>query len=297
MEFGTMKTHLSWSEVIERARWVAAEIRVGDRIFGVPRGGAIVAGLIAALRPDVVCVDDPLAASVMVDDIIDSGRTRDRFFLGRSGESLVRFLALVDKTQGDRDLGWVVFPWEASDVTVDLESTVVRQLQMIGEDPTRPGMLDTPRRYLRALQELTAGLGQDPAAPLAKQFDESHNEIVCVRGIEFVSLCEHHLLPFVGAIDFAYVPNGKVVGLSKIPRMIEVLARRPQVQERLTTEIATVFESALRPLGVMVVVEGEHSCMRARGVKSKGSMVTSVVRGCFMEKPEARAEALALMRR
>ena len=179
--------------------------------------------------------------------------------------------------------------------TSDILDTVIRQLEFIGEDPTRAGLVDTPRRYLKALAEMTAGLHQDPAEPLKKVFDEDHDQVVCVRGMEFTSLCEHHLLGFTGVVHFAYVPNGKVVGLSKIPRMVNILARRPQVQERLTTQIVDTFCDTLHPAGAMAVIEGKHSCMSCRGVRSSGSMITSVVRGCFKEKPEARAEALALM--
>lgn len=177
----------------------------------------------------------------------------------------------------------------------DAEAGIRTVLHYLGEDPDREGLAETPARFVRALEELCIGLAKDPAEPLGTVFDEEHDEIVCVKGMPFCSLCEHHLLGFTGVVHFAYVPKGKVVGLSKIPRMVETLARRPQVQERLTTQIAEVFTEKVQPLGVMVVIEGSHSCMSCRGVRSAGSMVTSVVRGCFKEKAEARAEAMALM--
>ncbi len=178
----------------------------------------------------------------------------------------------------------------------DYHRSVLRDILIsIGENPDREGLQDTPKRWLKALHEMTEGLNEDPQVPLQRVFDEKHDEIVVVRGIDFTSVCEHHLLPFEGTVDFAYLPSGKVVGLSKIPRFIHTLARRPQVQEKLTGQIADEFQKALDPRGIMVRVQAVHSCMRLRGVRSDGSMVTSVVRGVFKDKPEARAEALALM--
>lgn len=176
----------------------------------------------------------------------------------------------------------------------DAEAGIRALLDFLGLETDSEGLIETPTRFVKAMEELCIGLAKDPAEPLGKVFDEDHDEVVCVRGMPFCSLCEHHLLSFTGYVHFAYVPNGKVVGLSKIPRMVEALARRPQVQERLTTQIAEVFSKKVEPRGVMVVVQGEHSCMSCRGVRSSGSMVTSVVRGCFKEA-EARAEAMLLM--
>lgn len=286
---------MTWSEVFERLTRIANGI--GDvRVYGVPRGGAVVAGMLGALDKSITPVADPDACNVFVDDIIDSGRTRDEWLKSYPGAP---FRALVDKTGADGTLEhrWVVFPWELRDETADLEDTVTRQLEWIGEKPTREGLVGTPRRYLKALQEMTAGLHMDPAEPLKVTFDEAHDEIVCVAGINFVSVCEHHLLAFTGTIDFAYIPAGKIVGLSKIPRMVDALARRPQVQERLVTQIADTFVRALAPRGVMVIASATHSCMSCRGVRSNGSMVTSVVRGIFKEQAESRAECMALLAR
>lgn len=278
---------MPWGNVLAR---VAETVPSSGTIYGVPRGGAVVAGLMCAMNPDLIIVDDVELASVIVDDIIDSGTTKERYAKYRA-----KFVALVDKLGKDRDIGWVRFPWEETDQTKDIEETVVRQLQMIGEDATREGLVETPKRYLKALMEMTAGLRVDPKVPLGKVFDENHDEIVIVRGIEFTSICEHHLLPFTGTVDFAYLPQGKVVGLSKIPRFIQTLALRPQVQERLTTQIADTFTEVVEPRGVMAIVRGTHSCMRLRGVRSTGEMVTSVVRGFFKDDLAARTEALALL--
>lgn len=169
----------------------------------------------------------------------------------------------------------------------------------VGIDTTSSdGTRETPKRLVKALRELTSGTWQSAAAPLAKTFSaEGYDEIVVVRGMPFVSLCEHHMLPFHGVVHFAYLPGERIVGLSKIPRMVGILAARLQVQERLTMQIAETFTGALAPKGVMVVVEGQHACMALRGAKSPGTMKTSCVRGVFAEKPEARAEALELLLR
>ena len=286
--------NMPWPEVMRRVH--AMIPNTVCTVYGVPRGGAVVAGLMHACAPDrLQLVSDPASADIIVDDIVDTGTTRARVLkeLAERGRRPM-FVALVDKTiRGDQS--WIRFPWEEHDVTADIADTVIRQLQAIGEDPMRPGLKDTPKRYIKALMEMTAGLRMDPKEPLARVFDENHDEIVMVQGIDFVSLCEHHLLPFSGTVDFAYLPKGKVVGLSKIPRFIRILAQRPQVQERLTTEIADTFCEVVEPAGVMVVVRGVHSCMRYRGVRSDGNMLTSVVRGVFKDEPEARAEAMKLM--
>jgi GTP cyclohydrolase IA len=159
------------------------------------------------------------------------------------------------------------------------------------------GMTETPDRVLRALAEMTAGYSQDPATILSKTFDaDGYDEIVVLRDIPFNSLCEHHVLPFVGTAGVAYLPGARVVGLSKLARVVDVYARRFQIQERMTQQIADAVSVALNPRGVAVLVKGRHLCMEVRGVKKTGAeMVTSVVRGVFMEKPQARAEVLDLL--
>jgi GTP cyclohydrolase I len=224
-------------------------------------------------------------AEIIIDDIIDSGETRRRYARFEKP-----FFALVDKTGDDKNIGWVKFPWEQVDPLKDNEDTVIRQLELIGEDPKREGLVETPRRYLKAMKELTAGYVEDPSKILSKCFNEPYDEMVIVRDIAFWSLCEHHLLPFHGSATVAYVPKGKVVGLSKIPRLVQAFARRLQVQERLTQQIAKAMEEHLNPEGVGVVIRGTHTCMAMRGVKSEGSMVTSCLLGCFREDPRARAE-------
>lgn len=180
----------------------------------------------------------------------------------------------------------------------DRAARAVREfLSAIGEDPDREGLRDTPGRVARAAVELFAGLDADPADLLATTFDIQHEELVLVKDIEVVSMCEHHLLPFTGVAHVAYIPakNGHVTGLSKLARLVDVYARRPQVQERLTTQIADALVTHLRAQGVMVVVEAEHQCMTMRGVRKPGSKtVTSAVRG-VMHAPATRAETMSLI--
>jgi len=172
-------------------------------------------------------------------------------------------------------------------------------LEGIGEDAGRAGLKETPRRVSQMYGEIFSGMHQDPEAVIDVTFDEGHDEMIMVRDIWMASVCEHHLIPFVGKAHVAYIPNkdGRITGLSKVARLVDVLARRPQVQERLTTQIADVLERALSPRGVFVVIEAEHLCMSMRGVKKPGSItVTSAVRGVFKTDARTRAEAMGLIR-
>lgn len=178
------------------------------------------------------------------------------------------------------------------------EAAVRELLIAIGEDPDREGLLDTPSRVARACREVFSGMWEDPSAHLLKQFHEDgHEEMVIVRDIPFNSMCEHHMLPFVGKAHVAYIPKeGRITGLSKIARCVEGYAHRLQVQERLTSQIADALMVSLEPIGALVVIEAEHMCMTARGIKKPGSVtMTSAVRGRFKSDEKTRAEALSLL--
>lgn len=178
-----------------------------------------------------------------------------------------------------------------------VEAAIRELLLAVGEDPDRDGLRDTPARVARAYQEIFAGLRQDPAEVLSASFDIGHEEMVLVKDIEVYSTCEHHLVPFHGVAHVGYIPGpgGQVTGLSKLARLVDVYARRPQVQERLTGQIADALVEVLQPRGVLVVVECEHLCMSMRGVRKPGSRtVTSAVRG-QMRDPATRAEAMSLV--
>jgi GTP cyclohydrolase IA len=173
-------------------------------------------------------------------------------------------------------------------------------LQGVGEDPARDGLRRTPERVADMYAEILSGVGKDPVEELDVVFEAGHDEMIMVRDIPLASLCEHHLIPFVGKAHLAYIPNesGQITGLSKLVRLLDVLARRPQVQERLTTQIADALERALDPRGVFVVIEAEHLCMSMRGVRKPGSQtVTSAVRGMFRRNEATRAEAMGLIAR
>lgn len=166
----------------------------------------------------------------------------------------------------------------------------------VGEDPDRAGLLETPRRVAKMYAEMFAGLQQDPARHLEVTFPEQYDELVLVRDIPFTSMCEHHLLPFTGVAHVGYIPQGRVTGLSKLARVIEEVARRPQVQERMTQTVADMIEAKLASTGVAVVIQAEHSCMSIRGVRKHGSStVTSALRGVFKTNQSSRAEVLSLI--
>jgi GTP cyclohydrolase I len=186
---------------------------------------------------------------------------------------------------------------ETHPVDLDRIRRAVREILLaVGEDPDREGLSDTPDRVARMYAEVFRGLHQDPRVHLQKLFTQKYDEMVLIKDIQFESFCEHHLLPFTGTAHVAYLPNGKVLGLSKVPRVIDVLARRPQMQERLTEEVADLLMKELEPKGVAVVVEASHSCMTARGVRKPGStFVTSAMRGAFKERLATRSEVLSLI--
>ncbi|NNC80929.1 MAG: GTP cyclohydrolase I FolE [Acidimicrobiales bacterium] len=190
-----------------------------------------------------------------------------------------------------------------SDIVVDhdrIEAAVREILAAIGEDPNRDGLLETPARVARMWSEISAGLREDPCQHLLKTFDVDHDEMVMVRDIPMYSMCEHHLLPFVGTAHVAYIPRtgGSITGLSKIARLVDGYARRPQVQERLTRQIADAVRDALDPAGVLVVVDAEHLCMSMRGVRKPGSStVTSAVHGIFRDNVSTRMEAMQFIDR
>ncbi len=188
---------------------------------------------------------------------------------------------------------------KSEDFVVDkprIQKAVREILAAVGEDPDREGLLETPARVSRMYEELFSGLHLDPARHLKKVFTETYDELVLVRDISFNSMCEHHLLPFLGVAHIGYIPRGHVVGLSKLARIVDEVSRKPQVQERMTETIANLLDEELEPKGVIVVLEAEHSCMSIRGIRKPGSMtITSAVRGLFRKNESSRAEAMALI--
>ena len=179
-----------------------------------------------------------------------------------------------------------------------IEKAVRQILAAIGEDPDRKDLQETPRRVAEMYEEIFAGIKEDPEKELEVVLDQKHDEIILLKGIPLYSVCEHHLLPFIGKAYVAYLPReGRVTGLSKLARVVDILSRRPQIQERLTAQIAEIIMSKLEPKGCMVIIEAEHLCMSMRGVKKPGTLtVTSAVRGIFQKNEKTRSETLALIR-
>jgi GTP cyclohydrolase I len=223
-----------------------------------------------------------------------TGKSKSGEDSGGNGKALLRRSPEIDPS-------FFVDPNEPTNDHVDLpriEAAVRSILAAVGEDPDREGLLETPARVARMYAEMFAGLRSDPGRHLAKVFVEDYDEIVLVRDISFCSMCEHHLLPFTGKAHIAYLPSGKVVGLSKLARVVEEVSRRPQVQERLTQTVADLIENQLQARGVAVVCEATHSCMTMRGVRKPGSLcLTSAMRGIFRDDPKSRAEVLGLINR
>lgn len=180
-----------------------------------------------------------------------------------------------------------------------IEEAALAIIKGVGDDPARPGLLETPRRIAEMYEEIFSGVGKDAAAELSVGFQEGHREMVILKDIPFYSMCEHHFLPFYGFAHVGYIPNkeGRVVGISKIARVVDIFARRLQLQERMTTQIADTIMQALQPEGIAVVIEAEHLCMIMRGIKKPGSnVVTSAMRGSFRTRAVTRAEFLSLVR-
>ena len=306
------KRHLSHQELellaAECAVQLLAMVRLRGRsldVFAVPRGGlpamyliinafnrlVVVHEVAASLR----VVAEPIHADVIIDDLVDSGATRDRY---KQIAPQATFVPLIHKGQTPGyPLGeWLVFPWEEN-AGGSGEDAVIRLLQYIGEDPTRGGLLETPRRFLKAWDHWTSGYKLDPVAIL-KSFEdggEVYDEMVHVRNIPFYSQCEHHLAPFFGVVSFAYIPEKKIVGLSKMNRLVEVFARRLQVQERMTAQIIDEFCNVVNPLGAGITVRARHMCVESRGVEHQNcETTTSRFVGKLKSVMAARAEFFSL---
>lgn len=304
---------IGWNEIDSRATKIAEKIskEIPSRnlnIYGVPNGGVIPATLVVEklkllhgrgnlLRTMTRLVEQPIHADVVIDDIVDSGNTRRNF-------SSIPFYALVDKLGDDADLKgkWVEFPWErmASSKGDTVQDNIRRLLQFIGEDPQRPGLRETPDRVVRSYTEIFGGYKMD-VGELFKVFDEqASDEIVLSRDTEFYSVCEHHMQPFFGKAHIAYIPQGgRVIGISKLARILDVFSCRLQIQERIGSQVVDSLmdpKNGLNPLGAACIIEAAHFCIRCRGVNKQNSeMVTSCMKGVFREKPEARGELMFLI--
>ena len=259
-------------------------------IYGIPRGGVNV-----ALGLGIDLIDKPKKDTLIVDDICDSGQTlskytQDTAVLHLKPHSKVTPTYYVKKTKD-----WIVYPWEDKDEGI--KDNISRILELIGENPNRKGLEDTPKRVQRAYQSLFKGYLEKPGDILSKTFRSEYDQMVVLKDIEFYSFCEHHMLPFFGKVSIAYLPNGWVVGISKLARLVDMFAKRLQIQEQLTEQIAQAIMNNLNAQGVGVKIEAKHFCMIARGVNKQNSvMVTSKVMGALLDKQPAREEYLELIK-
>tara|TARA_R110002020_G_scaffold212120_1_gene418549 strand:+ start:8268 stop:9092 length:825 start_codon:yes stop_codon:yes gene_type:complete len=265
-----MECFISWKEIIKRVD----TLDKSKKYYGVPRGGQYIS---AMLNP----VDTIEECDIIIDDLIDSGKTKENYSHYKKP-----FVALFDKIK-EKDLKdqWLIFPWELKEEAV--EDNFCRILQYLGEDPTREGLLETPKRYIKFLKEFL-----EPKEFNFTSFDsEGADEMIVQTNIPFYSLCEHHIAPFFGIANVAYIPSEKIVGLSKLARTVDLYANRLQNQERITTQIAERIQKELNPLGVAVNLKAQHLCMNMRGVKKHNTWTaTSKMIGIFKNDNKARTE-------
>lgn len=286
---------LSWETVLDRLRGLSAGFPDGGiKVFGVPKGGMI----LTAFLQNATATHDPEEADLILDDIVDSGRTRDIY---RARFPHTPFHALVDKEK-EGILGWVRFPWEVDHPSEgrgdSVEQNIVRILQYLHEDPSREGLRDTPSRVVRSYSEIFSGYKTDPSSILTTFDRDGYDQIILLRGIEIYSVCEHHMLPFVGRAHVGYLPGERIVGISKLARLVDVYARRLQIQERIGEQVTTALMEHLQARGAACVIEAAHLCMQMRGVsKQHSTMVTSSLKGVFLEQLAAREELFRMIGR
>jgi len=279
-----MKRNITWDEVFKRLE--NFDFR-GAEIYGVPKGGMIATGFLK----NAISTHDVNEATLILDDLIDSGATRDKY---RQMYPHIPFVGLFDKEkEGIKD--WLIFPWEADHPQGEenVQDNIVRMLQYLGEDPNREGLLDTPNRIVKSWDEIYSGYKVKPGSLMTVFEKESYDQIVLLKDIELYSMCEHHMLPFYGKAHVAYIPDKKVIGISKLARVLDAYAKRLQIQERLGEQVTMALMEHLQPKGAACIIEASHMCMRMRGVSKQNSiMITSSLKGVFLEKPEAREELM-----
>lgn len=305
------KHNVDWNEFNQLIEKLAGQIEKGkySSLYGIPRGGVPVA-LALSIKLQL-----PLLASIenreftenilIVDDVADTGATLERYKNYDTAVLHVKPRSKVKPTYVAEEVDeWIVYPWEITETGQDegLEDNIRRLLEFVGEDPNREGLLETPKRVEKAWQFWTKGYKEDPAK-IMKVFENPSNhgkhidQLILVPNIDFYSMCEHHLAPFYGTITIGYIPNDKVLGVSKFARLSEIYSRRLQIQERLGQQIADDVMKYLDPQGVGVIIRGIHLCMRSRGVEKQNTeMVTSIMLGVFRDKMEAREEFLQLIK-
>lgn len=269
----SIKTFIGWTEIYNRLEFLKSAYEPNTQFYGVPRGGQIIAGMLGN------AVDKIEQADVIVDDLIDSGAT-----LRQYEKYNKPFAALIDKRK-EYNNEWIVFPWENHNGNI--EDNVTRLLQYLGEDVTREGLKETPKRYVKFFKEFLT----KPNWNFTTFSSEGYDEMIVQTNIPFYSLCEHHIAPFFGYGHIAYIPNKKIVGLSKLARTLDLFAHRLQNQERITTQVAEFLQEKLNAKGIAVSLSAKHMCMEMRGVKKHDTWTTTTkLIGAFKKSDEARLE-------
>ncbi|MFX1537628.1 MAG: GTP cyclohydrolase I FolE [Promethearchaeota archaeon] len=286
------KVHITWQEIQSRLDKLES-IFDHKKVYGVPKGGMILSSFI---RSWCYIQWKPEDADIILDDLIDSGATLEHYQKLYPDKP---FYALFDKRSEYKNQ-WLVMPWEADHPGQhkdSIQQNIIRQLQYIGEDPNREGLKETPNRIVRSWDEIFCGYNQNPEELFTTFTADGYNQIVLLKNFEIYSMCEHHMLPFFGKAHVAYIPNKKVIGISKLARLVDVYARRLQIQERIGQQVTDDLTKYLQPQGAACIIEATHMCMRMRGVNKQNSiMTTSSMRGAFMDKPSAREELMQLIR-
>lgn len=284
------KIYLSWEDVWQQLSKID---NLGLQIYGVPTGGMILAGFLQKANN----VNNPDLADVILDDVVDSGKTKE-YYASRYPKTA--FHACFETNQDK----WYVFPWErehpsnstGENSSKTIEQNITRILQYIGEDVHREGLVDTPSRVVKSYAELFGGYDKNPEDIITTFDADGYDQIVLVKDIEFYSTCEHHMLPFFGKAHVAYVPDKKVIGLSKVARLVDIFARRLQIQERIGSQVTDALMKMLAPKGAACMLEAVHTCMCSRGVaKQSSKMVTSSIKGVFYTDSSARSELMSLL--
>jgi GTP cyclohydrolase I len=296
---------------------LASQIRKSDfhfkNIYGIPRGGVLVA-LELAHHLDLPLTEKPDDFTLIVDDLIDSGETLREVVIEHTTpnwdalkpktEVIYNCAVLYSKPHSPKvkfvhehlkENAWIEFFYENTET--DIQSNITRILEFIGENPNREGLIDTPKRVVKMYEEIFGGYKMNEEVLYKATFESDIDEMVLIKDIPFFSYCEHHMVPIFGKVHIAYIPKGKVLGLSKFSRLVDIYARRLQIQEQLTCQIAESIEKHLSPLGIGVIIEARHLCTEMRGIKKhNNTTVTSVTKGVFRDKKETREEFLNLIK-
>lgn len=285
------KLYITWEEVFEKLQPIDAPENI---VYGVPKGGMIAAGFLQ----NALITHNPELATIILDDLIDSGKTQE-FYLKKYPNA--KFVPLFNKKLTSTLQKWLVMPWEADhpgEKEDTIQQNIIRQLQFIGEDVEREGLLKTPYRVEKMYSEIFSGYNKK-AEDILTTFDAgTYDQIVLLKDCEIYSMCEHHMLPFFGKVHIAYIPNKKVIGISKLARLVDIYAKRLQIQERIGEQVTTDLMKILNAKGAACIIEAQHMCMRMRGVEKQNSvMVTSSLKGLFLENQSAKEELMQLIKK